>query len=94
MGEVALVVYVFLQQDAVSWYCYCYGVVLYVFMVQAFDSLRMLFDESISNYFEDVNLRNLIDFVQADVSSHPNVAIDATCPLSPLAVQMLWHHCT
>lgn len=39
-----------------------------LFFWQAFESLRALLLEAIFNYFEDVNLRNLLDFVQADVS--------------------------
>lgn len=61
-------VYVFLQQDSVSWAKGCCGWCIIIIMLQAFDTLQMLFYEAIANYFEDVNLRNLIDFVQADVS--------------------------
>lgn len=73
LGEIALVVYIFLQQEAVSYarslVCFCqFSVYMIIIMLQAFDTLRTLFVEGITNYFDDVNLRNLIDFIQADVS--------------------------
>lgn len=45
------------------------SLVVYVFLQQdeAFNTLETLFFEAISNYFDDVNLRNLIDFIQADL---------------------------
>lgn len=35
--------------------------------MQAFTALETLLLDAISNYFDDVNLRDLIDFIQADV---------------------------
>ena len=69
-----MVVYVFLQQDAVSWAVWLLGdsIISSIFL-QAFDTIQMLFYEAIANYFEDVNLRNLIDFVQADVSGRRDI---------------------
>lgn len=50
-------------------FAYCHILHVCVCILQAFDTLRTLFVDAISNYFDDVNLRNLIDFIQADVSS-------------------------
>lgn len=63
-------------------------------MLQAFDTLRDLFNEAIANYFDDVNLRDLIDFIQADVSSCCYIelmcGIGLMFPLLCLAISMLW----
>ena len=37
---------------------------------KAFGTLQDVFDMAIENYFNDPNLRNLIDYIQADVSAH------------------------
>ena len=72
LAEIALVVYVIVQQDqvcqTVSHYTMQYIIMEWA-LYQAYSAFESVLQRDIEEYYNDINVRDIVDLIQRDVST-------------------------